>query len=213
MNSLMQALGFGDGCLVQGGDIGSKVARVITVEQDSYISAHLNFGIIPEPANIDTTSYTGLEKSGLLQAQEFGRVGIAYALEHATFPATISFTVSVSPLALLPWIAEKILTWSDDNTTPSLDDIAEQLFTPGNVGAHENPRWRIDKPFGYRWFPKEIAPVLRAWLETAGDLILWRGHSEGGYLATLDRREVLLEDLLYFVKMVWTKKGLLMIPE
>lgn len=123
---------------------------------------------MPEPENIDTKSYTLFEKRGLQRAQEFARIGSAYALEHATFPATISFAVSASPLSLLPWIAEKFLTWSDDNTTPSLDEILEsvtlyyltdtfstaiypyrQLFTPGNIGAHENPKWRINKPFGF----------------------------------------------------------------
>ncbi|KAH6712012.1 Alpha/Beta hydrolase protein [Leptodontidium sp. MPI-SDFR-AT-0119] len=224
MNALMQDLGFGDGYVVQGGDIGSKVARVIAAEHTSCIAAHLNFGIMPEPANIDTTSYTTLEKGGLLRAQEFSRVGSAYALEHATFPSTISFTVSASPLSLLPWMAEKFLTWSDDSTTPSLEEILEsvslyyltdtfqtaiypyrQLFTPGNVGAHEDPKWKIEKPFGFSWFPKEIAPVPRAWVETTGDLVWWREHSKGGHFAALERPEALLGDLLEFVEMVWRK--------
>ncbi|PVH81183.1 alpha/beta-hydrolase [Cadophora sp. DSE1049] len=224
MNALMVDLGFGKGYVVQGGDIGSKVARVIAAEYDSCVAAHLNFGIMPEPPSIDTSSYTRLEKAGLLRAQEFSRIGSAYALEHATFPSTISFTVSASPLSLLAWIAEKFLTWSDDNTTPSLDAILEsvtlyyltdtfstaiypyrQLFTPGNIGAHENPRWKIKKPFGFSWFPKEIAPVPRAWVETTGDLIWWREHSEGGHFAALERPDILLGDLLEFVEMVWRK--------
>lgn len=177
---------------------------------------------MPEPENIDTKSYTLFEKRGLQRAQEFARIGSAYALEHATFPATISFAVSASPLSLLPWIAEKFLTWSDDNTTPSLDEILEsvtlyyltdtfstaiypyrQLFTPGNIGAHENPKWRINKPFGFSWFPKEIAPVPRTWVETTGDLVWWREHSEGGHFAALERSEALLGDLLEFVELVW----------
>ena len=34
MNSLAQGLGFGDGYLVQGGDVGSRVARIIAVENE-----------------------------------------------------------------------------------------------------------------------------------------------------------------------------------
>jgi microsomal epoxide hydrolase len=179
---------------------------------------------MPEPPNVDTTSYTPLEKVGLLRGAEFKSIGSAYALEHATFPSTIGFAVSASPLALLPWIAEKFLSWSDAVTQPSLDAILEsvtlyyltdtfpsaiypyrQVFTPGNIGAHENPIWHINKPFGMSWFPKEIVPVPKAWVETTGDLVWWREHSTGGHFAAVERPEVLLEDLTEFVGKVWKK--------
>jgi microsomal epoxide hydrolase len=66
---------------------------------------------MPEPAGANPTLYTEREKVGLERAQAFKKVGSAYALEHATFPSTIGFTASASPLALLPWIAEKFLNW------------------------------------------------------------------------------------------------------
>jgi hypothetical protein len=79
------------------------------------------------------------------------------------------------------------MAWSDPASTPSLDLILQetslywftdtfstsiypyrQLFTPGLIGAHENPKWKIPrgKGFGFSWFPYEIAPVPRAWVES-----------------------------------------------
>lgn len=49
MNALMQDLGFGDGYVVQGGDIGSKVARVIAAEHTSCIAAHRKSPTLPSP--------------------------------------------------------------------------------------------------------------------------------------------------------------------
>jgi microsomal epoxide hydrolase len=146
----------------------------------------VNFGIMPQPLGVDESSYTELEKQGIKRGEEFKDTGSAYALLHATRPSTIAFSLSASPLALLPWLAEKFLTWSDPSSPPSLDLILQettlywftdtfstsiypyrQLFTPGLIGAHENPRWKIPKGkgFGFSWFPFEIAPVPKAWVE------------------------------------------------
>jgi len=43
MNLLMSELGFGDGYVVQGGDIGSKVARVLAAEHEACKAAHCMF--------------------------------------------------------------------------------------------------------------------------------------------------------------------------
>jgi len=53
-----------------------------------------------------------------------------------------------------------------------------QLFTPGSIGAHENPAWHINKPFGFSYFPKEIAPVPQRWAATTGDLVYYREHDK-----------------------------------
>ena len=220
MNQLMLDLGFRAGYAVQGGDIGSKVARVLAAEHEACKAVHLNFGIMPEPAGADSSLITPAEKIGLQRAEEFISTGSAYALLHATRPSTISFALASNPLSLLAWIGEKFQEWTD--TTPSLDAILEsvtlywltetfpraiypyrQLFTPGVVGAHENPKWHIRKPFGFSWFPKEIAPVPRVWVETTGELVWWRSHMKGGHFAAVERSKVLLKDLEDFVSEVW----------
>ncbi|KAF2099943.1 alpha/beta-hydrolase [Rhizodiscina lignyota] len=221
MNTLMEQLGFSDGYIVQGGDIGSKIARIIAVEHASCKAIHVNFCIMPKPEGTSDLPVNQLEQQGLDRAFEFKRVGSGYALEHATKPSTIGLVLATNPLALLAWIGEKFLDWTDDD--PSMDEILSsvtlywftetfprsmypyrQLFTPGVIGAHEMPKWHIKKPFGFSWFPKELAPIPRSWAATtADDLCFYRQHEKGGHFAALERPEVLLQDLEDFIKQVW----------
>jgi len=98
-----------------------------------------------------------------------------------------------------------ICTDSEYDTRLSLR-LLRQLFTPGDIGAHENPVWHINKPLGMSWFPKEIAPVPEAWTATTGDLVLFKKHDKGGHFAAMEHPNVLLADLEEFLKIV---KGLL----
>ncbi|KAI9652695.1 MAG: hypothetical protein M1821_007836 [Bathelium mastoideum] len=221
LDSLMIKLGFGNGYVVQGGDVGSKVARVLGGTCPRAKAVHLNFGIMPDPENISPFEYSELEREGLVRAKEFERTGSAYALEHATRPSTIGLALSTNPLALLAWIGEKFLDWTDKD--PPLEKILEsvslywltncfatsiypyrQLFTPGNIGAHENPIWHINKPLGFSWFPLEIAPVPRAWIASTGDLVWFRQHAMGGHFAALEHPDVLLKDFEDFIAQVWS---------
>ncbi|CAJ2510783.1 Uu.00g064080.m01.CDS01 [Anthostomella pinea] len=221
MDSLMASLGFSNpGYIVQGGDVGSKVARVMGALYPRAKAIHVNFCIMPDPGNVPETALAEPEKKGLIRAADFHRLGSAYALEHATKPSTIGLVLAASPLALLAWIGEKFLAWTDED--PDLDTVLEavtlywvtecaatslwpyrQLFTPGVVGAHENPAWHLHRPFGYSWFPREIAPVPRAWAATTGDLVFFRRHERGGHFAALERPGVLLRDVEEFVAQVW----------
>ncbi|KAF2173377.1 hypothetical protein M409DRAFT_61817 [Zasmidium cellare ATCC 36951] len=204
---------------LQGGDVGSKVARVLGGIHPRAKAIHLNFCIMSDPGNFTPDQYTAAEKQGLLRAQEFARKGSAYALEHATRPSTIALVLASNPIALLAWVGEKMLEWTD-TPLPLLTILADvtlywltdsistslwpyrQLFTPGNVGAHENPEWFIRKPMGFSWFPKEIAPVPRRWVETTRDAVFYREHESGGHFAALEVPEVLLGDLEEFVGVV-----------
>jgi microsomal epoxide hydrolase len=74
---------------------------------------------------------------------------------------------------------------------------------PGDIGAHGNPKWHINKPFGFSWFPKEITPVPKAWTATTGNLVFFKQHTSGGHFAAVERPEVLLADIESFIKQVW----------
>lgn len=120
-----------------------------------------------------------------------------------------------------PRISEKFLAWTD--TAPSTDEILSnvtlywltntfstsiypyrQLFTPGAIGAHENPEWYLNKPLGFSFFPKELAPIPRSWVATTGDLVWYKEHHSGGHFAAMERPETLLADIEAFVAQVWT---------
>ena len=58
---------------------------------------------MPEPESVSPDSVNDLEKKGLVQASEFGRIGSAYTLEHATHLNTIDLDLASNLLALLAW--------------------------------------------------------------------------------------------------------------
>ena len=182
--------------------------------------AKVNFCIMPKPEGVNDDELSDLEKQGLERSEEFKRLGSSYALQHATKPSTIGLVLATSPLALLAWIGEKFLSWTDDD--PPLDEILasvtlywltetfprsiypyRQLFTPGVIGAHENPEWYIKKPFGFSFFPKELAPIPGAWAAKTGELCFYRQHEAGGHFAAVEKPEVLLGDLEAFIAQVW----------
>ncbi|KAL9473502.1 hypothetical protein ACSS6W_007882 [Trichoderma asperelloides] len=220
MNSLMTELGFGSGYAVQGGDIGSKVSRVLAATFDTVKAVHINFCIMPEPEGIKDSDISEVEKQGLERSRIFKALSSSYALQHATKPSTIGLVLASNPIALLAWIGEKFLAWTDED--PPMDEILSsvtlywltetfprsiypyrQLFTPGLIGAHENPEWYIKKPFGYSFFPKELAPIPQAWAKTTGTLEFYRQHESGGHFAAMEKPEILLADVEEFLKQVW----------
>ncbi|KAF1987751.1 alpha/beta-hydrolase [Aulographum hederae CBS 113979] len=225
---MVGVLGF-ERYVAQGGDIGSRIARVLGVEFEGCKAIHLNFcQMIKEPEGVDQESITTEERAGLERADQFVRKGSAYSFEHATRPSTISFALSASPLALLAWIGEKFLAWSDPATAPSLSTILESTtlyyltdsfpraiypyrsdYHPETVGGHDKPRWNVpeDKSMGYSWFPMELAPMPVAWVQKSkvGGKLWWKRHGRGGHFAALECPDVLLGDVGEFVGEVWKR--------
>ncbi|PGH17728.1 hypothetical protein AJ79_00869 [Helicocarpus griseus UAMH5409] len=130
VNQLMLDLGFGQtGYLAQGGDVGSFVARRLSAEYEACKAIHLNFFTAPtfpnppEPAAQKPLSEK--EKVGIQRGQLFQTAGSAYAMEHATRPSTIGLVLGSSPLALLAWIGEKFVHWSDE--VPAKEEILRSV--------------------------------------------------------------------------------------
>ncbi|RGP74481.1 microsomal epoxide hydrolase [Fusarium longipes] len=218
VNTLMIQLGFGNGYVTQGGDIGSRISRILASDHEECKAVHLNFCMMPEPSGV-TGEITEAEKKGLARAKEFETRGSAYAFFHATKPSTIGFVLSSSPLALLSWIGEKFRDWTDED--PTIDEILtsvslywltdtfptsiypyRQQFNPREGGAHNSPDSKITKPLGYSWFPQELAPIPKSWVETTGNLVFHRSHESGGHFAALEKPELLLKDVEEFVKQI-----------
>ncbi|KAI9711725.1 MAG: hypothetical protein M1820_001869 [Bogoriella megaspora] len=213
--------------IAQGGDIGSKVGRLLAIQFPECVGVHINFIVMREPdppVSGDTISIA--ERDGLARAAAWQKTGTAYAMEHGTRPATIGLALSASPIALLCWIGEKFIEWTD--VTPPLHTILEavtlyyltdtfprSIYTYRRAFAPEEerkdaPDWDTrkvpaGKAFGYSWFPKELLPMPRAWVETMGEqgLTFFRQHDAGGHFAALERPETLLGDFEDFVKESW----------
>ncbi|KAF2165285.1 hypothetical protein M409DRAFT_55708 [Zasmidium cellare ATCC 36951] len=237
LNKLMVNLGFGSGYVAQGGDIGSKVARILAVNHKEAKGKYhqlciklterftVNFCPMGRPASAtDDSILSEVEKKGLERGNTWKAGGNAYALEQATRPSTIGFVLSSNPLALLAWIGEKYLEWTDD-PKPSLTSILESCslywltgcahsnlwsyrhsFGPGQLMAQDDPRYYIDKPFGFSYYPKETAPTPISWVATTGRLVWSKAHDKGGHFAALERPSEFVNDLEAFIGQVWSRK-------
>lgn len=218
LDKLMVGLGFGDGYISQGGDVGSFVTRILAVSSPSCKAAHLHLCIGQQGASTD--GLTKEEMKGLERCNDFATVGNAYAREHGTRPATIGLVLSSSPVALLGWIGEKFQQWSDE--TPPLDEMLDgatlywftesfpraiypyrQFFGAEPHFFHPEPEWYIKKPLGYSWHHEELSPVPKAWVAETGNLVWYRGHMEGGHFAAMEKPALFVKDMEDFVSEVW----------
>lgn len=103
LNDLMVGLGFGSGYLVQGGDLGSFMSRLLVTKYDACKGMHVNMMLLPPLENPEDFPKDEEEKRALQRATEFIDTSYAFALEQGTRPATIGLALSASPLALLCW--------------------------------------------------------------------------------------------------------------
>lgn len=222
--NLMVGLGFGDGFVAQGGDLGSFISSHLAANRKECKGMHLNFYPIPRPQNADDLSVSEIEAKSLARGKWFQDYGRAYAQEHGTRSATIGHCLSASPLALLSWIGEKFLEWTD--TDPTLDQILESVTLywmtdtfprciypyRGLSGGDERPRIAnlttargrprpyIEKPSGYSFFPMELMPMPTSWIKTNTNLVSSNVHTSGGHFAAMEKPKELLADVEEYIQ-------------
>lgn len=223
VNQLMVNLGFEGGYIAQGGDIGAKIGRILAVDYDTCKAVHLNVCFVKQPDNVPDAAITEVEKRNLARAEWFSSSGMGYYVEHGTRTSTIGNAISTNPVALLAWIGEKFLDWPDGplplytilesvslywftETFPRSIYHYREAFPPLKIMHTLNPRWYIRKPFGFSYFPMELLPAPRAWVEATGNLVFFQQHEKGGHFAAVERPQELLDDVLAFTEQVWTDR-------
>ncbi|KAH7396477.1 epoxide hydrolase-like protein [Pyrenochaeta sp. MPI-SDFR-AT-0127] len=212
INQLMLNLGF-QKYIAQGGDVGSFEARIMSQEYDACVAIHLN--MMPSQDQPDLASLNAIEKNALDRAVKWRATGSAYAQEHGTRPSTIGHVLSSNPLALLAWIGEKFLEWTDED--PSLDSILTNVslywFTqsfPRSIypyrqlfGTSGTKFEYLKKPTGFSFYPYELFPGIKHVLEKNCNLVFYRQHEHGGHFAALEMPQELWDDVEEFVGKVW----------
>ena len=107
------------GYVAQAGDIGARVSRILAAQYPHCRGTLLNFSPVPKPAGFAEETLEDYEKKGLERYRWFMDDGRAYALMQATRPATLGLVLMSSPLAVLAWVGEKFLDWSDPASFPA----------------------------------------------------------------------------------------------
>jgi hypothetical protein len=54
------------------------------------------------------------DKAGLKRLDWFRKKGFGYYKQQTTYPQTLGYGLADSPVGLLAWIYEKLVTWTDD---------------------------------------------------------------------------------------------------
>lgn len=68
-----------------------------------WASRLVNFCFMSQPAGIDSSILPEEDIEGIERLVEFRTVGSAYAVAHATKPATVGIVLGSSPVTLLAW--------------------------------------------------------------------------------------------------------------
>ncbi|KAK0845481.1 hypothetical protein LTS02_015287 [Friedmanniomyces endolithicus] len=216
MHKLMVGIGFESGYLAQGGDIGSSIARHLAVNYDACRGMHLNAYFTGPPKDEEKAKQMDdFERKVMARGGAWRETGMAYAMEHSTRTGTIGLALSSSPLALLAWIGEKFLEWTDDD--PPLETILESVTLywltetfprciypyRGMFAGTRPPLVYVGKPSEYSLFPKELVPVPKSWAAATANIVSYAQHQKGGHFAALEQPAELLADVEEWVPKAW----------
>ena len=194
----MLALGY-DQYVVQGGDMGFILARVLASLYPEHVKAHhINWIWAAKPAKYaDATepepAYSEREQKQMALAAQWDPFGYGdgrgYLVQMSTRPATINFALRDSPVALLAWIYDKLVDWSD--SYPWTDDevcLWVSIYYFARAGGADAATYayyealhgevlvglvqsHINVPLGIADFPVEISNSPVAWRDAMGPIV------------------------------------------
>ena len=208
---------------VAGGDIGSRVTRLLALAHpEQVVGMHLTDigfprenAFPPEVPNPSPAEGRFLGSVGMWFFQEG-----AYAALQTTKPQTISYALSDSPVGLAGWIVEKFRAWSD------CDGEIEQSYTKDELLTNIMVYWvtgtisssarlyledafqsapqlsvgqYIEVPAGVATFPKDLTYPPRELGERFLRVVRWTEMPRGGHFAALEEPELYAKDVQEFV--------------
>ncbi|KAK3331676.1 Alpha/Beta hydrolase protein [Cercophora scortea] len=226
MNELMRALGFG-GYVAQGGDVGYALAQYMCGVFEECKAFHVNFFFMTaaQAAAVANVTITPAEQAQLALSAAWASTGSAYSYEQGTRPSTIALALESSPIAMLAWMGEKFIQWSDNSQPLALDAILSIVSFYWHTKSFGRSMWSyraltpvigqglppiplaLTKPFGFSSFPHEMAALPRGYAEVifGKSLVFYRAHDFGGHFAALQSPGPFLADIEEFLAIVKRK--------
>ncbi|TRM65405.1 Alpha/Beta hydrolase protein [Schizophyllum amplum] len=214
-HKLMLSLGYNE-YVTQGGDWGYRVTRrMASTYGPEHVKAwHTNFpqGTPTEEEKAKPISaYSEYDQEALRKTQDWIENETGYSSIHRTKPQTLAYSLTDSPVGLLAWIYEKIVSWTDNY--PWTDDevltwVSIYWFSRAGPAATIRPYYEIAQsqtgsnyvtnptvPLGYSFFPKELTRQPLEWANREGNVVFSRIHEKGGHFAAHEMPEALVQDL------------------
>ncbi|KAK1225922.1 hypothetical protein PQX77_011120 [Marasmius sp. AFHP31] len=215
-HKLMGALGY-DEYVVQGGDWGYMITRTMsTIYGENHVKGwHTNMPYLTPPADVDPSQYTDDEKAVIEHNKWYHTKGHGYGVEQSTQPQTLGYNLSDSPVGLLAWIYEKLVTWTDDyaweddevltwisiywfsrsGPTATLRIYYEVTQTLAAMKKAQVQPPKVTVPTGASFFPKEIIQAPLSWAAQELNLVFHAKHEKGGHFAAHEVPDLLVGDL------------------
>ncbi|KAK7040657.1 hypothetical protein VNI00_009563 [Paramarasmius palmivorus] len=202
--------------VTQGGDWGGAITHTMAVAYGgTHVKAwHTNSPMLyprvfSPPEGIDPSKYTPQDLQILERKQWFQQKASGYSQQQSTQPQTIGYSLADSPVGLLAWIYEKLVTWTDGY--PWEDDevltwISIYWFSRDGPAASTRIYYEVTKargfapgptptiPVGHSFFPKEIVISPKSWY-TDKHIVFSEQHERGGHFAAHEQPEELVTDL------------------
>jgi microsomal epoxide hydrolase len=214
---LMARLGYGS-YAVQGGDLGSWIARLLgSVDRGHVRAVHVN--ILTTYPSGDPKQLEGLSDADRARLAEYGRYAnelSGYMKLQATRPLTLSYALTDSPVGQLAWIVEKFKDWTESAAAPE-DAVDRDLmltnvmlyWLTGTAGSsarfyHEMARTPPAEPSGIPTgvavYPHEIMKPVRALVDPRENVVHWRELDRGGHFAAMEEPDLFVEDVREFLR-------------
>ncbi|KAH9035724.1 alpha/beta-hydrolase [Lactarius pseudohatsudake] len=219
-NKLMISLGYSE-YVTQGGDWG-HVLTLTTASKygPKHVKAsHSNMPICDPPSFRENpitllrywiSSFTARERQFAAHTENFFKNGRGYSAEQATKPQTLGFSLADSPVGLLAWIYEKLVTWTD--AYPWTDDevltwVSVYWFSRAGPAASVRIYYELafagqvvsfpktTVPVGLSYFPQDLVQFPRVWLRAQANIVFESEHEVGGHFAAYEQPEALVGDL------------------
>ncbi|KAL8876626.1 MAG: hypothetical protein Q9192_008831, partial [Flavoplaca navasiana] len=218
LHQLMLKLGY-DRYVVQGGDWGSDIARLVGKLYPEHVKAvhinHVNLVTMPKPEFDKEPHYTDFEKRSIARHNHFSNYEFAYYRIQGEKPRTLGFALHDSPVGMLAWMMDKLFTWSDNYPWTPTELITWTLLhyfpgptTPLHMYRENDASQRQEIPYestptGVSAFAGELEMVPRSWAEGTANIVFWQEHKKGGHFAAWENPEALAGDMVKFFRSVW----------
>ncbi|KAI0967729.1 microsomal epoxide hydrolase [Xylaria arbuscula] len=232
-HKLMLRLGYNE-YATQGGDWGFMITRAMgRLYAPKYVKAqHLNLDYYPQPTlrrnpitflrtllSALVTGFPEREKKGFERTEWFRDEGQGYYGVQSTRPQTISYGLTDSPVALLGWIYEKLVDWTDEypwtedevctwisiywfstaGPRASVQLYYEVKHAGGDTDTNsptleEMMAWQ-DVKVGLAHFPRDVLLLPASWASVMGNVVFDKHHESGGHFAAWECPDALVGDL------------------
>jgi pimeloyl-ACP methyl ester carboxylesterase len=219
---MTDVLGY-DRFAVAGGDIGSRITRLMAIAHPELLTGihltdigfHGDAAFPPELPDLSPAEQEYMGASGYWFMTEG-----AYAMMQGTKPQTLAYGLNDSPVGLAAWIVEKFRVWSDSDGEVERRFSKDELLTnimiywatetisssirlyaeDGRLQPALQAGQRIEVPAGVAIFLKEMGQPPREHGKRFLQIQRWTETTKGGHFSALEEPELLTEEMREFFR-------------